>query len=153
MDSDTTATIKTTFYNVSKGSNFLSRPQLEELLYVLGCKPLLSEPYFLEIASLFDKADKRGITYDSFIQKLSEMSTVKQSQSELVEALSLFDEEGKGRVHKSELRRALMAYSKLSKTDIDNLLNVGGTVGEYVDIKELLKKLEPQAAVGEAEQK
>eukprot|EP01022_Parablepharisma_sp_SALTPOND_P004751 TRINITY_DN1208_c0_g1_i1.p2 TRINITY_DN1208_c0_g1~~TRINITY_DN1208_c0_g1_i1.p2 ORF type:complete len:241 (-),score=10.37 TRINITY_DN1208_c0_g1_i1:1336-1971(-) len=137
MDPDTISTIETAFSHISKGSQHLNQSQLEELLYVLGCKPLLSEPYFSEILMAFEKG--KGITLDSLLAKLNDMTALKYSEPEIKEALAVFDEVGKGKVDKNELKRALTAYSNLPKADVDALLNTGQ--GDFVDINELLGTL------------
>ena len=138
MDSESTSAIKSAFFHVSKGANFLTPEQLDELLYVLGCKPLFEEPYYSEIQTALDKS-KKGVTFDALMRKLTEMMTPKCSEKDLRAALAIFEEEGTGKVNKSEVKRALSVYSNLPKEEIDSLLGYG-VGGELMDINDLLKK-------------
>jgi len=139
MDEKTTEEFKKAFFIISKGFTEISQSQLEDLLFTLGCKPLLSPPYINEIQTAFDPTTNK-ISYESLMKKLNEMMTIKSSEAELKEALAVFDESGKGKVSKSELRRALIAYSKLPKEQIDLLLNANQP-GEYIDLNEILGKI------------
>ena len=137
MDPEVASVMKTVFTRISKGSKTINKAQLEELLYVMGCKPLLREPYISEICS----ALKEGkVTLDDLQKKLSAMMTTECKREEIKEALTVFDEEGKGKISKQELKRALTTYSSLPPAEIDTLIGTGKG-GDLVDAEEILNKL------------
>lgn len=137
MDPEVSSTMKTVFTRISKGSKTINKAQLEELLYVMGCKPLLKEPYMSEISSAL-KGGK--VTLDDLQKKLNEMMTTDCKRDEIKEALTVFDEEGKGKISKQELRRALTTYSSLPPAEIDALIGMGKG-GDLIDAEEVLNKL------------
>ena len=144
MDPESATEVRKAFFCISKGSKEINQSQLENLFYTLGFKPLPSPPYIAEIQAAFDKNAKL-VTFEALLEKLNEMMTVKSTEIELKEALTVFDESGNGKITKSELRRALTAYSKLPKNEIDSLLNAGQS-GEFIDSNELLGKLSKKYA-------
>ncbi len=143
MDADTKATISTAYRHVSHGLPNITRDQLRELLYVLGCKPLMEETYFNEILAGVDPQGTEKITLERLLAKLSDMMTVKCDVKALREALAVFDDTGSGKVDKAEVTRALAAYSNLPKGQIESLVGMKQG-GASVDIEELLKKLTPK---------
>eukprot|EP00826_Nyctotherus_ovalis_P044589 TRINITY_DN4823_c0_g2_i3.p2 TRINITY_DN4823_c0_g2~~TRINITY_DN4823_c0_g2_i3.p2 ORF type:complete len:141 (+),score=48.84 TRINITY_DN4823_c0_g2_i3:125-547(+) len=137
MDPEAVKEMKIVFGRISKGAKTINKAQLEELLYVLGCKPLLKEPYISEINSVM-KGNKA--TLDDLQSKLNAMMTTDCRRDEIKEALTVFDEEGKGKISKQELKRALTTYSSLPPGEIDALLNMGKG-GDLIDAEEVLNKL------------
>ena len=139
-DEETIATIKTAYVNIAKGKEHITQEQLQELIYVIGCKPLLEEPYYKEIISAVDPNNANKITFDAFMSKLTDMMTFKYGEEEIKEAVAVFDDEGKGKVNKAEVLRALTTYSSLPKEQIQAILDMKKG-GELMDADELLKKL------------
>eukprot|EP00831_Metopus_contortus_P061758 TRINITY_DN53668_c0_g1_i1.p1 TRINITY_DN53668_c0_g1~~TRINITY_DN53668_c0_g1_i1.p1 ORF type:complete len:166 (+),score=41.10 TRINITY_DN53668_c0_g1_i1:115-612(+) len=132
--------VRKVFVQVSNGKPEISRSQLRELLFLLGCKPLIKEIYFNEILQRADPKSTGKLTADKLVSALTDMMTPKSTEEEVKEALQVFDEDGSGKIVKGEIVRALTAYSSLPKDQVENLVEIKKP-GDSILVKDLLSKL------------
>ncbi len=101
----------------------ISLDELAEVLAEVGQKLSYSELQFLIDKGNVDE-DTQTISYNTFLQLMSDSSSDSETITELIEAFKIFDTEEKGLINNLDIRQALIAYGKdnMAVGEIDKMI-------------------------------
>jgi len=96
-------------------------PSQEHINNLLNCKPSTGDPT-LSVPSSNDRSG--AINFTMFVTMMAEHMSELDTENELLNAFSCFDEEDKGKISTDELRKWLSEFGdRMSQDEIDRLLS------------------------------